>query len=78
MSTSTIEATYDGQVIRPDAPLPLKPNTRIRITVTPLRKVRRKAGAFLETARRLKLNAPPDLAENLDEYLYGLKQVNEE
>ncbi|MGC1376021.1 MAG: antitoxin AF2212-like protein [Anaerolineales bacterium] len=66
-----IEATYDGQVIRPDAPLNLEPNTRVRITVTTVKPARGKAKSFLATARSLKLEGPTDMAENLDEYLYG-------
>ena len=77
MVLKTIEATYDGQVLRPDLPLKLEPNTRVRITVTPVKTARRKKKSFLETARSLKLNAPPDLAENLDEYLYGGKKADE-
>ncbi|MFO7586171.1 MAG: antitoxin family protein [Anaerolineales bacterium] len=78
MVLKTIEATYDGQVIRPDSPLKLEPNTRVRITVTPVKATRGKQKSFLATARALKLNAPADLAENLDEYLYGTKKSNEE
>jgi antitoxin component of MazEF toxin-antitoxin module len=32
--TKTIRATFDGQVLRPDEPLPLRPNTRVLITLT--------------------------------------------
>jgi hypothetical protein len=78
MVLKTIEATYDGQVIRPDLPLKLEPNTRVRITVTPVKAKRSKKKSFLQTARALKLNAPADLAENLDEYLYGGKKLDEE
>ena len=77
MVSKIIEATYDGKVIRPDLPLKLEPNTRVRITVTPVRTARGKTKSFLETARSLKLNAPADLAENLDEYLYGGKKADE-
>lgn len=76
MVLKTIEATYDGQVIRPDSPLKLEPNTRVRITVTPLKTARGKQKSFLATARALNLNAPADLAENMDEYLYGAKKDN--
>jgi predicted DNA-binding antitoxin AbrB/MazE fold protein len=30
----TIEAIYDGAVFRPTAPVKLKPNTRVRVTVS--------------------------------------------
>lgn len=77
MVLKTIEALYDGQVIRPDAPLKLEPNTRVRITVTPVKPARGKTKSFLATARSLKLEGPTDLAENLDEYLYGGKSIHE-
>lgn len=77
MVLKTIDAIYDGQVIRPDAPLKLEPNTRVRITVTPVKPVRSKKKSFLETARSLKLKGPTDLAENLDDYLYGGKNADE-
>lgn len=69
MVLKTIEATYDGQVIRPDAPLKLEPNTRVRITVTPVKPARSAKKSFIETARSLKLTGPTDLTENLDSYL---------
>jgi antitoxin component of MazEF toxin-antitoxin module len=33
--TTTIHATFDGQVLRPDEPLPLAPNSRVLITIQP-------------------------------------------
>lgn len=79
MVLKSYEAIYDGQVIRPDEPLKLEPNTRIRITVTPV-KVKPgaiKKNSFLAVARALKLSGPTDLAENLDDYLYGGKNTDE-
>lgn len=77
MVLKTFEAIYDGQVIRPDVPLKLEPNTRIRITITPVKPAHSKKNSFLATARALKLKGPTDLAENLDEYLYGGKAADE-
>ncbi len=31
--TKTLEAVYDGETLRPDEPLDLKPNTRVRVTI---------------------------------------------
>ena len=73
MVIDIIDAVYDGQVIRPDLPLKLEPNTRIRITVKTIKKTRTKKSSFLATDRSLKLQGPTDLSENLDEYLYGGK-----
>jgi hypothetical protein len=77
MVLKSFEAIYDGHVIRPDVPLKLEPNTRIRITVTPVKPVGNKKNSFLTVARSLKLRGPTDLAENLDEYLYGGKNTDE-
>ena len=77
MVLKTIEAFYDGQVIRPDLPLQLEPNTRIRITVRTVKPVRAQRNSFLATARSLKLKGPTDLAENLDDYLYSGKSIDE-
>ena len=77
MVLKTIEAIYDGQVIRPDLPLQLEPNTRIRITVRTVKPVRAQTNSFLATARSLKLKGPTDLAENLDDYLYSGKSIDE-
>jgi hypothetical protein len=77
MILKPIDAVYDGQVIRPDIPLKLETNTRVRITVTPVKPAPGKKKSFLETARALKLQGPADLAENLDEYLYGGKSADE-
>lgn len=30
---TTLTATYDGEVLRPDQPIELEPNTRVRITI---------------------------------------------
>jgi predicted DNA-binding antitoxin AbrB/MazE fold protein len=74
--TLTIDAIYDGQVFRPAKPVSLKPNTPVTISVIytegeePL--------SFLDVALRLQLDGPPDWSQNLDEYLYGGKIVDEE
>jgi hypothetical protein len=67
----TIEAVFDGHVLRPDAPLPIEANTRVRVTVETLTQEETPARSFLQTARSLKLEGPADWSANLDEYLYG-------
>ena len=69
--TTTIEAVFDGTVIRLDHPLNLAPNTRVRITIEPVEPTVPRESSFLRTARSLNLNAPPDFATNIDQYLYG-------
>lgn len=67
---TTLDAVYDGTVLRPVEPLTLEPNTRVRITIeTEL--VEQKSTSFLQTARSLELEGPPDWSANFDEYLYG-------
>lgn len=68
--TKMIEAVFDGETLRPDEPLELAPNTRVRLTIEtpPL------SGApqsFLRTARSLNLSGPTDWSANLETYLYG-------
>ena len=68
--SQTVEAVFDGSVLRPEGTLDLEPNTRVKITVEALPPVSRPA-SFLRTARAQNLSGPPDWSENLDEYLYG-------
>ena len=67
---TTIEAVFDGSVLRPNQPLTLPPNTRVRITIE-IEPAPAPTTSFLRTARGIKLDAPPDFATNLDAYLYG-------
>lgn len=76
--TETIEAVYDGEVFLPTKPVLLTPNTRVRITVETLLSNEGESTSFLQTARSLNLQGPPDWSENLDEYLYGGKTVSDE
>jgi len=74
--TETIEALFDGVVLRPTEPLALKPNTRVWIVVettpppTP-------TCSFLRTARSLNLDGPVDWSANFENYLYGDADHNE-
>lgn len=67
----TIEAFFDGAVLRPDEPLALEANTRVRVTVETLPAKEQHPRSFLRTARALKLDGPADWSANLDHYLYG-------
>jgi len=68
---TTIEAVFDGQVLRLDRPLALAPNTRVRITIEVMEPTAAPETSFLRTARSLQLDAPADFATNVDAYLYG-------
>jgi hypothetical protein len=71
----TIEALFDGKVLRPDTPLPLVANTRVRLTIETLpvdeQSQEQRPRSFLRTARSLNLEGPVDWSSNLDHYLYG-------
>ena len=69
--TKTLEAVYDGEVLRPDEPIELEPNTRVKITIETAERPRAKSKSFLQTARSLKLQGPADWSARLDDYLYG-------
>lgn len=71
--SETFKATFDGDVFRPDEPVGLKPNTRVRLIVEPADAPERRSGSFLRTARSLELEGPPDWSSRLDEYLHGPK-----
>jgi hypothetical protein len=68
--TKTIEAVFDGETLRPDEPLELVPNRRVRLTIeTPS-----PSGvpqSFLRTARSLSLSGPTDWSANLETYRQG-------
>lgn len=59
--TQTIQAVFDGTVIRPDQPLALAMNTRVRVTIEPIIEISRPPRSFLNTAREIKIKGPPRL-----------------
>jgi predicted DNA-binding antitoxin AbrB/MazE fold protein len=61
----TIEAVFDGKVLRPKDALTLEPNTRVRITIEPVEQTTKDAVSFLDTALSLKLDGPPDWVVNI-------------
>ena len=70
--SKTIGAVFDGQVLRPDEPIDLKPNTRCKVTIeTPVEGASQgDAWKFLEKLIG-SVEAPPDWSEEHDHYLYG-------
>ena len=75
--SQTIDAIFDGKVLRPTEPLALAPNTRVRITIEPPTPAEATRPSFLRTARALNLEGPPDWSENLDAPLYGDLVIDE-
>jgi hypothetical protein len=77
---TSVNATFDGEVVRTDEPLPLPPNARVTVSYEtvgeeqePAETTEKKGehGIFFRTARSLKLEGPPDWSERFDEYLNG-------
>ena len=66
----TLHAIYDGEVFRPEKQLSLKPNIRVRLTVETSQEEKQKKRSFLQTARSLKIEGPPDWSAHLEDYLY--------
>jgi predicted DNA-binding antitoxin AbrB/MazE fold protein len=69
--SQTLDATFDGSVFRPDQPIELEPNTRVRITIEPASAGQQESESFLQVALSLNLDGPADWSSRLDEYLYG-------
>ncbi len=66
--SQTLDATF-GNVFRPDQPIELKPNTRVRITIEPILTSQKKSEWFLHVARSLNLEGPRNWSTRLDDYL---------
>lgn len=76
--SQTLDATFDGNVFRPDVPIQLEPNTRVRITIEPAPASAQESESFLRVARSLKLDGPSDWSSRLDDYLYGETDTSDE
>ncbi len=77
MST-IVDAIFDGTVFRPNGKVPLKPNTRVQITVEVDETQAENGESFLSVARSLKLQGPEDFSARIDEYLYDGKDIDGE
>ncbi len=73
---TTLFATFDGQVLLPEEPISLPPNTRVRVSLEPAGGAipETKSRSFLDVARSLDLEGPPDWSTHLEEYLYGTER----
>ena len=82
-----LDATFDGEVFRSDEPVDLASNTKVKIIIEVEEEPKKlklvempKKGkgepyAFLKYLESVTIDAPPDFASNLDEYLYGGKSL---
>ena len=70
--TRTLTAVFDGEVLRPDGTLDLKPNARYRVTVEDEIEMAEEQSAW-DVLEQLAgtVNAPADWAAEHDHYLYG-------
>ena len=66
--TITLDAIFDGAVLRFDKPVELEPNTRVRVTIEAAKSVVKKKRSFLQTAKSLNLQGPPDWSARFEEY----------
>jgi len=73
-----IEALFDGTALYPAETLTIEPNTRVWIVVEPMPLAFAAPKSFLQTARSLELDGPSDWSVNLEKYLYGDGDRNEE
>ena len=69
--SQTLDATFDGSVFRPDQPIELEPNTRVRITIEPTPTSEQQPESFLQVARSLNLAGPSDWSSRVDNCLDG-------
>jgi hypothetical protein len=69
--TKTLFATFDGEVLRPEEPVSLAPNTRVRVTIETTVESEAPAASFLRTAQALNLDGPADWSARIEEHLYG-------
>jgi hypothetical protein len=67
--SKTVEATYDGHVLRLSESLDILPDTTVWITVDTVPP--RRPQSFLPVARGAAIDEPADWSENLDGCLYG-------
>lgn len=68
--TKIFHAIFDGKVLRPDEPIGLEQNTRVRLTIQAIETPSKKSRSFFDTARSLKLKGPVDWSERFENYLY--------
>lgn len=71
--TKTLTAVFDGEVLRPEGPVDLEPNTRYRLTVEQetAESEPRSAWDVLESLTGT-IEGPEDWAAEPDHYLYGM------
>ncbi len=72
--TTTLYATFDGEVLRPESPIALDPDTRVRVTIEAEPEEVKKTGqphCSLRAMLAANIDGPPDWSERIHQYLYG-------
>ena len=72
--TRTLFAIFDGEVFRPEEPIFLEPNTRVRVFIDEERQQKKKTGepyCSLDAMLAANIDGPPDWSERIHQYLYG-------
>lgn len=67
--TTTITVVFDGEVLRPEEPVDLEPNTRYKVTIQPQPEFKDAWDVLEHYAGTV--DAPPDWSIEHDHYLYG-------
>ncbi len=67
----TVEALFDGEVLRPEASLELETNARVHIVIEAIKVPETRPPSFLRKARSLNLQGPPDWSARFEDYLYA-------
>ena len=76
--TKTIHAVFDGEVLCPEEPLEIRPDTRVLITIEFSNKLQKKKRSFLQTAKSLNLKGPSDWSAKFEDYLYDREKDSDE
>ena len=68
--TKTLQAVWDGKVLRLSEPIGLKPNTKVWVTIE-TEDEDGKSTSFLKTAQSLNLQGPRDWSARFKEFATG-------
>jgi hypothetical protein len=77
-TVATVSVVFDGEVLRPDSPPDLEPNTRY-VALIQVADNGTGAGDAWDVLEQFtgSVNAPPDWASEHDHYLYGTPKLHD-